>query len=146
MPLWVRGWGCEGEFKIPALEGRPGAGAWLPGPTPRDCGSVSLPRSVVGIPTREALVQLQPRQRYTIYVRALSVGGPSARSDPVTVYTTGMFPGPHAPRDLREPLCGRPALHDFSGKWAKSGRGGAQGRSGPCGPILQTGGLKAQAR
>uniref|UniRef100_A0A8C9M4I2 Fibronectin type III and SPRY domain containing 2 n=1 Tax=Panthera tigris altaica TaxID=74533 RepID=A0A8C9M4I2_PANTA len=44
--------------------------------------------SVVGIPTREALVQLQPRQRYTIYVRALSVGGPSARSDPVTVYTT----------------------------------------------------------
>ncbi|XP_047702757.1 fibronectin type III and SPRY domain-containing protein 2 isoform X2 [Prionailurus viverrinus] len=47
--------------------------------------------SVVGIPTREALVQLQPRQRYTIYVRALSVGGPSARSDPVTVYTTGSF-------------------------------------------------------
>lgn len=93
MPPWVRGWGCEGEFNIPALEGRPGAGAWLPGPTPRDCGSVSLPRSVVGIPTREALVQLQPRQHYTIYVRALSVGGPSARSDPVTVYTTGMCPG-----------------------------------------------------
>ncbi|XP_039072458.1 fibronectin type III and SPRY domain-containing protein 2 [Hyaena hyaena] len=47
--------------------------------------------SVVGIPTCEALVQLQPRQRYTIYVRALSVGGPSARSDPVTVYTTGSY-------------------------------------------------------
>ncbi|XP_047702758.1 fibronectin type III and SPRY domain-containing protein 2 isoform X3 [Prionailurus viverrinus] len=60
--------------------------------------------SVVGIPTREALVQLQPRQRYTIYVRALSVGGPSARSDPVTVYTTGRpeacRPGPGWPRRL----------------------------------------------
>uniref|UniRef100_A0A673UNA0 Adaptor related protein complex 3 subunit beta 2 n=1 Tax=Suricata suricatta TaxID=37032 RepID=A0A673UNA0_SURSU len=47
--------------------------------------------SVVGIPTCEALVQLQPRQRYTIYVRALSVGGPSARSDPVTVCTAGSY-------------------------------------------------------
>ncbi|XP_048076461.1 fibronectin type III and SPRY domain-containing protein 2 isoform X4 [Ursus arctos] len=45
--------------------------------------------SVVGIPACEALVQLQPRQSYTIYVRALNVGGPSARSDPVTVRTTG---------------------------------------------------------
>nr|XP_035924601.1 fibronectin type III and SPRY domain-containing protein 2 isoform X3 [Halichoerus grypus] len=45
--------------------------------------------SVVGIPSCESLVQLQPRQTYTIYVRALNVGGPSARSEPVTVHTTG---------------------------------------------------------
>ncbi|XP_004432043.1 PREDICTED: fibronectin type III and SPRY domain-containing protein 2 [Ceratotherium simum simum] len=47
--------------------------------------------SVVGIPTCEALVQLQPRQRYMIYVRALNVGGPSARSEPATVHTTGSY-------------------------------------------------------
>ncbi|XP_022366766.1 fibronectin type III and SPRY domain-containing protein 2 [Enhydra lutris kenyoni] len=45
--------------------------------------------SVVGIPACESLVQLQRRQSYTISVRALNVGGPSARSDPVTVHTTG---------------------------------------------------------
>ncbi|KAM6201311.1 fibronectin type III and SPRY domain-containing protein 2 isoform 2-T2 [Rhynchocyon petersi] len=47
--------------------------------------------SVVGIPTCEALVQLQPRQIYTIYVRALNVGGPSVRSKPATVSTTGLY-------------------------------------------------------
>ncbi|KAM5206678.1 fibronectin type III and SPRY domain-containing protein 2 isoform 1-T3 [Hipposideros larvatus] len=47
--------------------------------------------SVVGIPTCEALVQLQPQQTYTIYVRALNVGGPSARSEPATVHTTGSY-------------------------------------------------------
>ncbi|XP_008273518.2 fibronectin type III and SPRY domain-containing protein 2 [Oryctolagus cuniculus] len=47
--------------------------------------------SIVGIPTCEALVQLQPRQNYTIYVRALNVGGPSARSEPATVHTTGSY-------------------------------------------------------
>ncbi|XP_037689095.1 fibronectin type III and SPRY domain-containing protein 2 isoform X2 [Choloepus didactylus] len=47
--------------------------------------------SVVGIPNCESLVQLQPRQSYTIYVRALNVGGPSARSKPATVHTTGSF-------------------------------------------------------
>uniref|UniRef100_A0A8C7BF91 Fibronectin type III and SPRY domain containing 2 n=1 Tax=Neovison vison TaxID=452646 RepID=A0A8C7BF91_NEOVI len=45
--------------------------------------------SVVGIPACESLVQLQPRQSYTMSVRALNMGGPSARSDPVTVHTTG---------------------------------------------------------
>lgn len=43
----------------------------------------------MGIPNCEALVQLQPRQTYTICVRALNVGGPSARSQPATVRTTG---------------------------------------------------------
>ncbi|XP_048224848.1 fibronectin type III and SPRY domain-containing protein 2 [Perognathus longimembris pacificus] len=45
--------------------------------------------SVVGIPTCESLLQLLPGQCYTIYVRALNVGGPSARSQPAMVHTTG---------------------------------------------------------
>uniref|UniRef100_A0A8D2B6F5 Fibronectin type III and SPRY domain-containing protein 2 n=1 Tax=Sciurus vulgaris TaxID=55149 RepID=A0A8D2B6F5_SCIVU len=47
--------------------------------------------SVVGIPTCESLIQLQPRQCYTIFVRALNVGGPSTRSEPATVHTTGSY-------------------------------------------------------
>uniref|UniRef100_A0A8C5V7U0 Fibronectin type III and SPRY domain containing 2 n=1 Tax=Microcebus murinus TaxID=30608 RepID=A0A8C5V7U0_MICMU len=47
--------------------------------------------SVVGIPTCESLVQLQPGQSYLIYVRALNMGGPSARSRPATVHTTGSY-------------------------------------------------------
>ncbi|KAM6181278.1 fibronectin type III and SPRY domain-containing protein 2 isoform 2-T2 [Erethizon dorsatum] len=47
--------------------------------------------SVVGIPTCESLIQLQPGQSYTICVRALNVGGPSARSTPATVHTTGSY-------------------------------------------------------
>ncbi|XP_008060287.1 fibronectin type III and SPRY domain-containing protein 2 isoform X2 [Carlito syrichta] len=47
--------------------------------------------SIVGIPTCEALLQLQPGQSYVIYVRALNVGGPSARSEPATVHTTGSY-------------------------------------------------------
>nr|XP_045002317.1 fibronectin type III and SPRY domain-containing protein 2 isoform X2 [Jaculus jaculus] len=47
--------------------------------------------SVVGIPTCESLIQLQPRHSYTIYVRALNMGGPSARSEPATVHTTGSY-------------------------------------------------------
>lgn len=47
--------------------------------------------SVVGIPTCESLIQLQPRHSYTIYVRALNVGGTSARSKPATVHTTGSY-------------------------------------------------------
>ncbi|XP_036909427.1 fibronectin type III and SPRY domain-containing protein 2 isoform X2 [Sturnira hondurensis] len=52
-------------------------------------GASGVTESVVGIPTCESLVQLQPRQSYTVYVRALNVGGPSARSEPATVCTTG---------------------------------------------------------
>ncbi|CAO2613990.1 Fibronectin type III and SPRY domain-containing protein 2 [Lemmus lemmus] len=47
--------------------------------------------SVVGIPTCESLIQLQPGHSYTIYVRALNVGGTSARSEPATVHTTGSY-------------------------------------------------------
>lgn len=54
-------------------------------------GALGMTESVVGIPTCESLVQLQPQQSYTIYVRALNVGGPSARSEPTTVHTTGSY-------------------------------------------------------
>ncbi|XP_036271533.1 fibronectin type III and SPRY domain-containing protein 2 [Pipistrellus kuhlii] len=54
-------------------------------------GAAGVTESVVGVPTCEALVQLQPRQSYAIYVRALNVGGPSARSEPATVHTTGSY-------------------------------------------------------
>lgn len=47
--------------------------------------------SVVGIPTCESLIQLQPGHSYTIYIRALNVGGTSARSEPATVHTTGSY-------------------------------------------------------
>nr|XP_021488769.1 fibronectin type III and SPRY domain-containing protein 2 isoform X3 [Meriones unguiculatus] len=47
--------------------------------------------SVVGIPTCESLIQLQPGHSYTIYIRALNVGGTSARSEPATVRTTGSY-------------------------------------------------------
>ncbi|XP_028358007.1 fibronectin type III and SPRY domain-containing protein 2 [Phyllostomus discolor] len=52
-------------------------------------GASGVTESVVGIPTCESLVQLQPRRSYAIYVRALNVGGPSARSEPAAVHTTG---------------------------------------------------------
>ncbi|XP_032325318.1 LOW QUALITY PROTEIN: fibronectin type III and SPRY domain-containing protein 2 [Camelus ferus] len=60
--------------------------------TPAEMPEASgVTESVVGIPTCECLVQLQPRQSYVISVRALNVGGPSARSEPATVHTTGSY-------------------------------------------------------
>lgn len=100
--------GRKHDVPHPGWEGQPTAGARS------DCGSASLPRSVVGIPTCESLVQLQPRQSYTIYVRALNMGGPSARSEPVTVHTTGLCPLPHTLWDPRRPLCGRPSTATIS--------------------------------
>ncbi|XP_063554853.1 fibronectin type III and SPRY domain-containing protein 2 isoform X2 [Gorilla gorilla gorilla] len=47
--------------------------------------------SVVGIPTCESVVQLQPGRSYIIYVRALNMGGPSVRSEPATVHTIGSY-------------------------------------------------------
>nr|XP_020024865.1 fibronectin type III and SPRY domain-containing protein 2 [Castor canadensis] len=52
-------------------------------------GASGVTESLVGIPTCEALIQLLPGQSYVIYVRALNVGGPSARSESATVHTTG---------------------------------------------------------
>ncbi|XP_069078659.1 fibronectin type III and SPRY domain-containing protein 2 [Pleurodeles waltl] len=54
---------------------------------PGDC----ITESIVGIPTCESLIQLQPRETYDIYVRASNVGGSSQRSLPVTIHTTGTF-------------------------------------------------------
>lgn len=50
---------------------------------------VSASRSVVGVPTCHCLIQLQSGRRYVIAVRAVNVGGPSDRSDVITVKTTG---------------------------------------------------------
>ncbi|XP_060035508.1 fibronectin type III and SPRY domain-containing protein 2 isoform X2 [Erinaceus europaeus] len=66
--------------------------------TPLDTpDNLGITESVVGIPSCESLVQLQPGHSYSICVRAVSIGGPSAPSQPVTVCTTGScFPlNPH---------------------------------------------------
>uniref|UniRef100_A0A673BUS8 Fibronectin type III and SPRY domain containing 2 n=1 Tax=Sphaeramia orbicularis TaxID=375764 RepID=A0A673BUS8_9TELE len=47
--------------------------------------------SIVALPTCQCLVQLQPRRRYTICVRAVNIGGPSEPSDAISIYTTGTF-------------------------------------------------------
>ncbi|XP_003784649.1 fibronectin type III and SPRY domain-containing protein 2 isoform X1 [Otolemur garnettii] len=53
--------------------------------------AAGVTESVVGIPTCESLVQLQPGQSYLVCVRALNVGGPSERSQPVAVHTKGSY-------------------------------------------------------
>ncbi|KAL1007619.1 hypothetical protein UPYG_G00089150 [Umbra pygmaea] len=45
--------------------------------------------SIVGVPTCESLIQLESGKLYSIYVRAVNVGGPSDRSEALTVFTTG---------------------------------------------------------
>nr|XP_033776231.1 fibronectin type III and SPRY domain-containing protein 2 isoform X2 [Geotrypetes seraphini] len=50
-----------------------------------------ITESIVGIPTCESLIQLDPREKYCIHVRAANVGGISERSKPVTIHTTGTF-------------------------------------------------------
>ncbi|KAG8516383.1 Fibronectin type III and SPRY domain-containing protein 2, partial [Galemys pyrenaicus] len=73
----VPGAGRRGQMGTRSLRGR--------GP---ETGPPAV-RSIVGIPACEALVQLQPRQSYTVCVRALNAAGASARSQPATVHTTG---------------------------------------------------------
>ncbi|KAI1904151.1 hypothetical protein AGOR_G00002730 [Albula goreensis] len=51
----------------------------------------TVTESVVAIPTCECLVQLQTGRRYCITVRAVNIGGPSERSEPVFVHTVGTF-------------------------------------------------------
>lgn len=43
----------------------------------------------MAIPSCECLVQLQPWKRYIISVRAVNIGGPSERSEPIDVSTAG---------------------------------------------------------
>ncbi|KAM3626277.1 uncharacterized protein V6R79_026132 [Siganus canaliculatus] len=45
--------------------------------------------SVVAVPTCQCLIQLQSRRQYHISVRAVNIGGPSDRSEAITVSTTG---------------------------------------------------------
>ncbi|XP_006780497.1 fibronectin type III and SPRY domain-containing protein 2 [Neolamprologus brichardi] len=50
----------------------------------------SITESIVAVPTCQCLIQLQPG-RYLISVRAVNIGGPSDRSEPITITTTGTF-------------------------------------------------------
>ncbi|XP_067411846.1 fibronectin type III and SPRY domain-containing protein 2 [Emydura macquarii macquarii] len=50
-----------------------------------------ITESIVGIPNCESLIQLQPGQSYLISVRAVNMGGPSERSEPVSIHTTGTY-------------------------------------------------------
>ncbi|XP_036390930.1 fibronectin type III and SPRY domain-containing protein 2 isoform X2 [Megalops cyprinoides] len=51
----------------------------------------AITESIVAIPTCECLIQLQPDKLYSIAVRAVNIGGPSDRSNIVTVRTIGTF-------------------------------------------------------
>ncbi|XP_073706615.1 fibronectin type III and SPRY domain-containing protein 2 isoform X1 [Garra rufa] len=54
-------------------------------------GGCSTTESIVAIPSCECLVQLQPWKRYIIHIRAVNIGGPSDRSEPLQISTTGTF-------------------------------------------------------
>lgn len=51
----------------------------------------SATESIVAIPSCECLLQLQPWKHYIIHIRAVNIGGPSDRSEPITISTTGTF-------------------------------------------------------
>ncbi|XP_051236592.1 fibronectin type III and SPRY domain-containing protein 2 [Dicentrarchus labrax] len=51
----------------------------------------SVTESIVAVPTCQCLIQLQTGRRYLISVRAVNIGGPSVRSEAITVSTTGTF-------------------------------------------------------
>ncbi|XP_023673153.2 fibronectin type III and SPRY domain-containing protein 2 isoform X1 [Paramormyrops kingsleyae] len=52
-------------------------------------GANAVTESIVAVPTCECLVQLQPGRHYSICVRAVNIGGPSERSEPIIIQTTG---------------------------------------------------------
>ncbi|MGH0166162.1 UNVERIFIED_CONTAM: hypothetical protein FKN15_050457 [Acipenser sinensis] len=54
----------------------------------RERSETAVTESIVGIPTYESVIQLLSGRSYLIYVRAVNIGGPSQRSDPVIIYTT----------------------------------------------------------
>uniref|UniRef100_A0A3Q3XKP9 Uncharacterized protein n=1 Tax=Mola mola TaxID=94237 RepID=A0A3Q3XKP9_MOLML len=47
--------------------------------------------SIVAVPTCQCVIQLQAGRRYLMSVRAVNIGGPSDRSEVITVSTTGTF-------------------------------------------------------
>uniref|UniRef100_A0A3B5MME5 Fibronectin type III and SPRY domain containing 2 n=1 Tax=Xiphophorus couchianus TaxID=32473 RepID=A0A3B5MME5_9TELE len=67
---------------------------WESGNTnPVDSYTVELSETgtVVAVPTCQCLIQLQAGRQYLISVRAVNIGGPSDRSDAITISTTGTF-------------------------------------------------------
>ncbi|KAM7405900.1 hypothetical protein PAMP_000315 [Pampus punctatissimus] len=50
-----------------------------------------ITESIVAVPTCQCLIPLQTGRRYLISVRAVNIGGPSDRSQVITVSTTGTF-------------------------------------------------------
>uniref|UniRef100_A0A671Y453 Fibronectin type III and SPRY domain containing 2 n=1 Tax=Sparus aurata TaxID=8175 RepID=A0A671Y453_SPAAU len=50
-----------------------------------------ITESVVAVPTCQCLIQLKTGRRYLISVRAVNIGGPSDRSEVLSVSTTGTF-------------------------------------------------------
>lgn len=110
-----------------------------------DHRSASAHRSVVGIPTCESLIQLQPGHSYTIYVRALNVGGTSARSEPATVHTTGLCPshillGPNISHCTTDSVL--PRVHQKNltiTLWADQASKGLPGHQSPCSLFIDEG-------
>ncbi|XP_051896213.1 fibronectin type III and SPRY domain-containing protein 2 [Pristis pectinata] len=49
----------------------------------------SLTESVTGVTSCKALIELEPGESYSFYVRAVNGGGSSERTEPITVRTTG---------------------------------------------------------
>ncbi|KAI4830577.1 hypothetical protein KUCAC02_002198 [Chaenocephalus aceratus] len=49
----------------------------------------AITESIVAVPTCQCVIQLQTGRRYLISVRAVNIGGPSDRSEVITVSTTG---------------------------------------------------------
>ncbi|KAI9518943.1 hypothetical protein NQZ68_033426 [Dissostichus eleginoides] len=49
----------------------------------------AITESIVAVPTCQCVIQLQTGRRYLISVRAVNIGGPSVRSEVITVSTTG---------------------------------------------------------
>ncbi|XP_015276210.1 PREDICTED: fibronectin type III and SPRY domain-containing protein 2 isoform X2 [Gekko japonicus] len=47
--------------------------------------------SIIGIPNCETLIQLDPRTKYLLAVKAMNMGGPSERSEPVSIVSTGTY-------------------------------------------------------
>ncbi|XP_063170311.1 fibronectin type III and SPRY domain-containing protein 2 [Candoia aspera] len=52
-------------------------------------GGEILSESVVGIPNCETVIQLEPRQNYLLFVKAINMGGSSERSEPASILSTG---------------------------------------------------------
>uniref|UniRef100_A0A8D3ASP9 Fibronectin type III and SPRY domain containing 2 n=1 Tax=Scophthalmus maximus TaxID=52904 RepID=A0A8D3ASP9_SCOMX len=59
--------------------------------TSTDGTAGGVTESIVAVPTCQCLIQLQTGRRYLIAVRAVNIGGPSDKSDVITVSTTGTF-------------------------------------------------------